>query len=280
MIRIQQRVRAHRRGYTLLEIMFAILILGVGMAAVASLFPFAAHIQQNTMFEVRNQQTQTNIVGLVHAHGFSREMLDRPAGLSFDPTAPMPVYPTELNKLTPAMLDLAYTLPDRSYPSNVGTDTDANSILDADFDKRSIFWEPLFVKRDDKWRIMVVIMRRRAKGVVPTLERVTVTLKAAGTDRDYLFDPNVWVTGPVAAMNALRVGDKVIDQLGNVRDVLEKAYDDIGGAGQNSIPFAVKVSGDLPSAIANWTFWHISQNGATHSGEILDVLILGEEVLK
>jgi prepilin-type N-terminal cleavage/methylation domain-containing protein len=276
MIRTHKSTRAHRRAYTLLEIMFAILILGVGMAAVASLFPFAAHIQQSTMFEVENQQTQANIVALVQARGFSRAKLD--TAVSFEVSGA--IYPTETNKLTTVEMDLAFTLKDRSYPSDIGDDADTDGVLDGGYERRSIFWEPLFVKQaNGQWRIMVVIMRRRAKGVVPTLNIVSVTKQAAGPNRDYNFEADTWITSTAANLHKFRVGDKVIDHEGNTHDVLDIAYDDAGGAGQNSDPFAVKLSGSLASS-ATWKFWHINQNGVTHSGEILDVLVLGEEILR
>ena len=81
--------RSGRRGYTLLEIMFSILILGVGMAAVASLFPFATHIQQNTMHELMSQQTRSNIVTLLVNKGMDKTVINDstkhevPAGMTY-----------------------------------------------------------------------------------------------------------------------------------------------------------------------------------------------------
>ena len=67
----------------------------------------------------------------------------------------------------------------------------------------------------------------------------------------------------------------------NLHDITDKAYDEAAGNGQNAVPFAIEVSGNL-SADANWTLWHIAVNAATNTqrGEILNIVTLGNEVLK
>ncbi len=288
--RIQQRRR--RSGYTLLEIMFSILILGVGMAAVASLFPFAAHIQQNTMHELMAQQTKTNIVTLLHGKGFSQAdvlnaaLHEVPGGsahitnttrfklsnnvadsfsATFDPADPNQ---GEINKHWP--------LQDRSYPTTI-----------ANLTQRSIFWEPLFYRAGNEWRVMVVIMRRHGK-LIPRLAATPLTKKNAGIDNDYKYDADQWLTGSALEMNRLKLGSKVIDQFGNIYSVTNKTYlDGAGAKGQNATPYAVEVSPKLPTGTTSFTFWHVSShqptggsNTVAHHGEILEVVTLGNEVLK
>ena len=283
--------RNRRRGYTLLEIMFSILILGVGMAAVASLFPFAAHIQQNTMHDLLAQQTKTNIVTLLHGKGIRQaDVLNAakheiPTGsthatnttrflIGGDPFD-LPNYdnadrvdPTvgELNQIWPAE--------DRSYPTTI-----------ADPEDRVIFWEPLFIRSGNEWRIMVVIMRKHGK-VVPVLANTALNKMAAGVVDDVQYEANHWLRGTSLQLNRLKVGQQVVDQFGTIYDVIEKTYDSTTNEGQDATAYAVKVEPALPAATTAFTFWHVSSNviGTTnnvqHHGEILDIVTLGNEVLK
>ncbi|MDX1565774.1 MAG: prepilin-type N-terminal cleavage/methylation domain-containing protein, partial [Phycisphaeraceae bacterium] len=112
MITTSPKHQRRRRGYTLLEIMFSILILGVGMVAVASMFPVAARLQFNTLNDVRSQQAATNIVTMVQAKGFPTTTLE--TATNFDTTAGT-TYPSQTNKLTMTVLNQFWPWEDRSF---------------------------------------------------------------------------------------------------------------------------------------------------------------------
>ena len=88
-------------AFSLVEVMFSILILGVGLVAVASLFPIAGTIQRATVEDVTAMQVARNAESAVAARGISG-----PLGLDLMPDP----FPTG-TRFTPLLGGVVQPLP-------------------------------------------------------------------------------------------------------------------------------------------------------------------------
>jgi prepilin-type N-terminal cleavage/methylation domain-containing protein len=165
-----RRAFCFRGGFTLLEIMFAIMILGVGLVAVASLFPVTSRMQKNTFDDMIGMQMVSNVKAALLARGIAvsdAEASDASAKTSGN------VYqlPIEvLNRLpndTGRPDSIEWMDHDRSFPVTAGKlntsgtpDTNGNGINDG-WEVRPYFWEPL-VRYDTLsglWEVYVIVYR-------------------------------------------------------------------------------------------------------------------------
>ena len=77
----------NRGGFTLAEVMFAILILGIGLISIASLFPAAGAIQLNTTHELTAEEVVSNAGVQLSAMGINATWINADtSGNVFKPT--------------------------------------------------------------------------------------------------------------------------------------------------------------------------------------------------
>lgn len=155
------RLRA-RSGFTLAEVMFAVLILGIGLISVASLFPAAGVIQKNTMSDVTGEFVASNIEAKLKARGISE------ATLTTMVTGTSVVNLTDA-QLTSIGLPIGERVFPEAYDSNRNGTPNENATEDNTFAKRQFYWRPLF-QRDAQgnWKIFVFV-QRRVGDTVPTV---------------------------------------------------------------------------------------------------------------
>lgn len=138
-----------RRAFSLVELMFSILILGVGLVAVASLFPVASTIQQETMDQVlamqaaRNVEQTLSVPGVWASRGIDGQWL----------TNNTP--PTSINgafvQVPAATLNAAWPIEDRRFAST-------------DPANRCFYWTPLFRRTNpnplvNEWEAYIFILK-------------------------------------------------------------------------------------------------------------------------
>lgn len=154
-------------GFSMLEVLFALMILGVGLIAVASILPVAGILQRETVDEVHSQQVAESIKSQVEARGFSRAQLEQAFGplvseTNFD-VRPMPervLAGADDDPLdNPSGIDaINWTLQDRVFPA-VLPDV-LNQPADEFFQHRHYYWVPLVQRREDgSWRVFVFLLR-------------------------------------------------------------------------------------------------------------------------
>ncbi len=180
-----------KRAFTLLEVMFSILILGTGLIAVSSLIPVAASIQRDTMDQVMAQSVTTNAENLLIVKGVGK------AGISA-----MGAFTTVTNLsdvTVPPQLDaLGYPLAERCYPQFFDGNGDgipnnpATPEDDPNFLARQFYWRPLFiVDASGNWQTFVFI-QRRINGVP----------KVVNSGTAFAGDLTVSATGVVASLTS------------------------------------------------------------------------------
>ncbi|MEX2671088.1 MAG: prepilin-type N-terminal cleavage/methylation domain-containing protein [Phycisphaeraceae bacterium] len=158
---------SHRtnRAFSMLEVLFSLMILGVGLLAVASIFPVATVLQRETVDDIYAQQATESVTAMVLGRGFSREQLSDPT-TGVDPIPDVQPMPQEvLEEASPGLNDINWLLADRCYPGYqpsfdiAGDESFADNHLD-----RLYYWVPLVQwKEDDTWRIYVFILRNATK---------------------------------------------------------------------------------------------------------------------
>jgi len=157
------------RAFNLVELMFSILILGVGLVAVASLFPVATALQQETMDDVMMQQVARNARTLLQRRGIDRATFEANA-LAQNGKATGEVF--KINDLWP--------MEDRSFPTTEPVN------------ERDYYWVPLFrydsngdPAQNLDWNVYVLILKV-VPGYGPSDDNVVRTGRAnAG---DYVID--------------------------------------------------------------------------------------------
>jgi hypothetical protein len=183
-----------RPGLTMIETMIATLMLGVGLVAIASLFPVAGSIQRKTYDAVVVRQVSDSVSGLVEARGFSAlDMVDvlNPLDLLSFQVRPMPQKVLDASHPIPAIL--RWGLADRCYPSAMSGDPACTN--------RGYYWVPL-VRRVNlvDWHIYVFILKRE--------EGVTYSDRAGAANA---FDPDK--VPAVRSVPVVNLG--AVDELGN-----------------------------------------------------------------
>lgn len=172
------------RGFTLLEVMFAIMILGIGLIAVASLFPVAGTMQRAAFEDAMTMQVSTSLEVELRSRAMSK------SGWTAD---------GQVHEIAESDLNAVWPLKDRSFPQNI-----------TNVDKRSYFWRPFYrynlnngpSSDPGAWELYVIISKRPEGGTAP----VQASYGAGGGANDE------FVLGEVA----IRISD---GQLGTVTQV-------------------------------------------------------------
>lgn len=146
---------ASARAFTLAEVMFAVLILGIGLISIASLFPVAGAIQKNTMDDVTGEFVASNIEAKLKTRGISETTLL--------------TYVTATNTVTnltdAQLVNLGLPLSERVFPEafdlNRNGTANENATEDNTFTKRNFYWRPLFMRDShNNWKVYVFVQRR------------------------------------------------------------------------------------------------------------------------
>ena len=152
-----------RAGFTLAEVMFAVLILGIGLISIASLFPAAGVIQKNTMTGVTGEFVASNIEAKLKARGIDETTL---SAMGFTNNV--------VKNLTDAQLtSIGLPLSERVFPEAYDTNRNGTANQNADEDntyaKRQFYWRPLFMRdAQGNWKIFVFVQRRAGESA-PTI---------------------------------------------------------------------------------------------------------------
>ena len=111
-------------GLTLLEVMIAVLILGIGLVGVAGLFPVAGAVQRRTYDDVVARQVSDSVQDLVERRGFNAvDLVDplNPMALLGYKVQPVPAKVLQGESSTTLTIT-RWALADRCYPSAMGGD--------------------------------------------------------------------------------------------------------------------------------------------------------------
>lgn len=235
-------------GFTLIEVLIAIGIFGIGLVAVASIFPVAILLQKQTVQEVESTHFGRNTKAIVAAKGFEASSGDWDTIASTNRVAPMPE--DAMDK---------WSLGDRSY----------NTL--ENWDQRRVFWVPLCfdadLSTDKAWQVLVFVVRSErdttygpvatdpdvANGddpnYVPRVKRMQVSLSGvSGMD----FDNNP---------RLIRPGEDILDEFGIVYRVREAT--DTG----------ITVDGAVPGS-GNLDIWYASPAAAGESSTFVKLITL------
>lgn len=119
-----------RRAFTILEMMLAIGIFAIGMAAVAAIFPAAAMMQRQTMTAITSDTVASNADAMLATEPLPESGIESLAGSNWD--TDFLLHPIQDTSTT--LAGETWTLSDRAYPSG-------NLIPDSE--ARDYYWIPL-----------------------------------------------------------------------------------------------------------------------------------------
>ena len=151
-------------GLTLLEVMVAVLVLGLGLTAVAGLFPIAGTIQRRTYDDMAASQMGDSVTSMLRSRGFSSVDLttvpNTPQGLSYLASLSgykvVPVPPAVIDGQKSVPVDttlLEWGLKDRCYPTSMGNDPA--------YTNRPYYWVPLARKVNaTDWQLFVFVLKK------------------------------------------------------------------------------------------------------------------------
>jgi type II secretory pathway pseudopilin PulG len=288
------RARIGRRGllsrpvaaFSLVEVMFSILIMGVGLVAVASLFPIAGSIQRATFDDVTAVQVAKNAQSAIKARGFSEADLllpDLVVGynpLVLDVVQPLPRRILDWDVLGPPLgAQVNWLLTERCYPAPIGTYIPQNSGSPATPPptEQPYYWVPLILKESVvlESKIFVFIMKKQ-----PGVSSYTNIFAGEDANMDdpasvphvksILVVPNTMdpyrvtispASGVVSASDLFEVGDLVLDSLGQVHRVV-----DVGDLTQRD----VRLSGVVGSSVSK--LWYGVRGTSSPTRYILPAL--------
>lgn len=207
-----------------MEVLVALGIFGLGMIAIASIFPVAILMQRETMFEVEGSQFSRNAEAAVGGAGFAASDWSNQEN-NGDPDDGVTWLPEEAYD--------AWPIEDRSY-----------NVSDPSHDRR-VYWVPLVYDVDPRpgedetsWRVFLFILRARENYVLNRNSFPNVDKADHNEDHSNSPDPidvpavfkaqintattagNTLTTTPPEDISLLRVGDEIVDQHGVVRTVL------------------------------------------------------------
>ena len=173
-------------GFTLLEVMMTVLIFGIGMIAILSVFPVAGKIQRNTMETVTKRQMSRNVQAMLAAARFDRYGTN-PYGNPVDRFQLFPPYPSiqpepEWYRIQPpfdpdATNNYVNYLPlsSRSYPSfpndhdrySFSANAEEGPNDQTHVIQRNLVWVPLFrnenagTAEEARWQVFVFLLKKR-----------------------------------------------------------------------------------------------------------------------
>lgn len=228
-----------RRGFSLTELMFSILILGLGLIAVAGLFPVAGTMQKATYDDMVALQFADTARSAIETRGFSQ--VDLAVGTGFNPANPgdpsavsgLPNYvldPGGPLGLVPEVLSVPWHLVDRCYPSPLGPPNNPN------LNGVSFIWVPLIKRKPfnaayplGEYEIYVFILRVSENYRAPS---------GGANSGDPAGFPRVVSTSaqPQANSNVFQVtnaktlfdtGDAILDSVGHIYTVIEVQADTV-----------------------------------------------------
>lgn len=135
--------RQSRTAFTLIELLLAMFILAIGLAAIGAIFPAGTYLQRQTLEEVTTLQVKRNAEAILLSRG-----IDKLKVTDVDDTD------AKVVALPPAALD-DFPVADRSYPTGG----------DALPEERSFYWVPLIQDADASdvrdWRVFVFILAKK-----------------------------------------------------------------------------------------------------------------------
>jgi len=268
-------MNTHRKqtGFTLLEVMFSIMILGVGLIAVLSLFPVAGVIQQNTFDTLSARRMADNIQVMIETRGFLATDLPPNPGSNDVLSGPVVQKYWDADNDGPG----DWLPEDRSYPQTGGVHT------------RLYQWVPLF--RDDNadpmeedWEVYVLLVRMNPTG--PT-EQAGTGGSDAELDAGFMAWPrkvsvggagmgSTTLTGVNNLNGKFRIGGKTLDNKGNVYTITRAPREN--GA-------EIEITPPIQSGGVTDIFW-VSQGkeptdpNEAEALEIIDVIQFGDEVIR
>lgn len=174
-----RRTGRPRGGFTLLEIMFAVLILGIGFIAIASIFPAASVMQRETVQDAESDTIRRNATASLKARpidGPLDQWLDNHLNTSdWDIDRQVYSMPPELVGPASGSIIPMWSLYDRSFPGIAPlTERQKELLADPDVDYRPpqaepagrrYYWVPLIRDReeaanDHDWQVFVFILAR------------------------------------------------------------------------------------------------------------------------
>lgn len=200
-------------GFTLVELLLAMFILGIGLAAIASVFPVASYLQKSAVQGVDTLHVATSAESILRANPI--------------PASALTASDTEVQQVSNLSTHLPLSM--RAYPQQ--------SLTGAAADERDMYWVPLAqnvgTSAAPEWRVFVFIMTRRGDGDVPDVQ----SSNASGSN-------NGDGTANISANDGggyFQIGDPILSHNGQVFEVADVNGDTLTVNGQ--------ITGDLGGGI-------------------------------
>lgn len=153
--------------------MFSVMILGVGLIALSSLFPVASAVQKSTFDELMAQQLTTAVDATLRARGVSKA--DLIATPSYNDGAVHRLPDPTASPYTQGT-NIPWILNDRSYPASKPRTYSYGGAL-GNAENRDFYWE-IFFRRDSTtgdWQIFVIVMKRVPNPAAPAVPPQTIS---------------------------------------------------------------------------------------------------------
>lgn len=181
---VSNRQRPRRSGFTLVEVLMAMLILAIGLVAIASIFPVAGYLQKQANDDVTAMHVSDQVRAMLTASPIDlgsltptgNHVVALPAALLDDNITTSKVEWPVRNRCFPSALDLDNDGIYNEKPGDVKSgavliagnpdpDSGAADPEDSDYDQRAVYWVPLIQKigtePDANWRVFVFVLGRK-----------------------------------------------------------------------------------------------------------------------
>ncbi len=235
-----------RRGFSLVELMFAIAILGIGLIAIASVFPVAGLMQRRTFDTIESMDLERSAVQTLRALKIQKSKFAYNGGGNIQPLLPAIKNQNQSDHWLTLQNSKEYRPVNRALPTGrLWQPSGGNTVKSS---QASSFWVPLIRDAESdpntrEWHIALFLLRRQEETTYS--KSGSANRWANKKDPDWVpgvrnvaadrASPKQFTLGSPAEAAFIESGDPILDNRGIVYTVLRSSADG-----------RVTVSGQIP----------------------------------